>query len=232
MLLINEQNDEKLLIDCGSDARHALAELGFSYQDIKSVYISHLHADHAGGLEWLALTTLFDDDCIKPNLFIHPLLSKSLWKNCLSGGLTTLQGVKANLKTFFNVQEIDSEGKFVWQNIEFQMLQTMHVVANFNFMPSFGLIFNVNGKNIFITNDTQYAPKQLHYFYNNADIIFQDCETSDIPSGVHAHFNELIRLNKSIKAKMWLYHYNPGPLPDAKAHGFCGFVEKGQSFEL
>ena len=31
---------------------------------------------------------------------------------------------------------------------------------------------------------------------------------------------------------MWLYHYSPGPLPDACAEGFLGFVRRGQSFDL
>jgi hypothetical protein len=31
---------------------------------------------------------------------------------------------------------------------------------------------------------------------------------------------------------MWLYHYQDGPLPDAKADGFAGFVNQGQTFEF
>jgi hypothetical protein len=31
---------------------------------------------------------------------------------------------------------------------------------------------------------------------------------------------------------MWLYHYNPGHLPDARADGFRGFVKKGQVFDF
>jgi len=69
-------------------------------------------------------------------------------------------------------------------------------------------------------------------YYQKADIIFHDCETLKKPSGVHAHFNELVNLDKSIKAKMWLYHYNPIALPDAKKNGFRGFVKKGQIFQF
>lgn len=35
---------------------------------------------------------------------------------------------------------------------------------------------------------------------------------------------------EDIKAKMWLYHYSDGDLPDAKQDGFLGFVAKGQVF--
>lgn len=233
MLLINEKNNEKLLIDCGSDARHALAELNYSYKDIHSVYISHLHADHAGGMEWFALTHKFDrNEKIKPNLYANKTILHNLWENTLKGGLSTIQGIKASIDTFFVTHPVESDGTFIWEDILFQTVQTVHVVTNFNFMPSYGLIFTVNNIKIFITTDTQFAPNQLNDFYKSVDLIFQDCETIPNPSGVHANFKELIHLEPSIKEKMWLYHYNPGPLPNAEAEGFKGFVKKGQVFEF
>ena len=45
-------------------------------------------------------------------------------------------------------------------------------------------------------------------------------------------FSELITLDKEIRNKMWLYHYNPGPLPDARENGFRGFIQRGQAFDF
>lgn len=232
MLLIDPDTGSKLLIDCGSDARHALHQLGYSYTDITDVYISHLHADHAGGLEWLALSTKFDPNCKRPNLYANHAVISDMWEKTLSGGMMTLQGVNASLRTYFNVHEIPANGGFDWCGIHFQTVQVVHVVNGYMLMPSFGLIFSIHGVRIFITTDTQFAPAQLYDFYDSVDIIFHDCETSPTPSGVHAHYRQLITLNPSLKAKMWLYHYNPGSLPDAKADGFCGFVERAQVFEF
>ncbi len=233
MLLLDEKLDKKLLIDCGSDARHALFDLGFGHRDITDVYVSHLHADHCGGLEWLGLTNKFDSQTSKkPSLYANNLILEQLWTGTLSGGMNTLQGTLAKLEDFFEVNEIPENGSFLWDNCTFQTIQTIHVVAGFTFMPSYGLIFNINGTRIFITTDTQFAPTQLNDFYKNVDIIFQDCETSNNWSGVHAHFDELKTLDEAIKNKMWLYHYNPGDLPDAKKFGFCGFVQRKQSFEF
>ncbi|MFZ2316029.1 MAG: MBL fold metallo-hydrolase [Gammaproteobacteria bacterium] len=232
MLLIDEENNEKLLIDCGSDARHALTDLGYCYKDISSVYISHLHADHAGGLEWLALTTKFDPSADRPSLYANRSIIKNLWDNTLSGGLSTIQGIKATLDSFFKVHEVENDGSFIWNDVQFQTVQTVHIVANFVFMPSYGLIFTINGTKIFITTDTQFAPSQLRDIYRDVDVIFHDCETTAVASGVHAHFKDLVTLDESIKSKMWLYHYNPGELPDAKAYGFLGFVKRGQIFEF
>lgn len=231
-MILENDSHEKLLVDCGSDARLALHELGLTYADIKSVYISHLHADHCGGLEWLGFTTRFDPRCLKPDLFISDKIKDDLWKNSLSGGLSSVQGITADLSTFFNVHPVKEEGVFVWHGLEIKLVQTIHVVAGFNVVPSYGLMFKANGICVFITTDTQFSPHQIIDFYEMADIIFHDCETSATKSGVHAQYAELSTLPSSIKQKMWLYHYNPGKLPDAKKDGFRGFVKKGQSFDF
>lgn len=232
MLLVDEKNKTNLMIDCGSDARHSLGELGFTHRDIDHVYISHLHADHAGGMEWLALSTIFDPACNKPTLYAVPAIIDTIWSQTLRGGLSTIQGIEADLPLFFNVVPADNHGTFTWNNIIFQTVQTIHIVNNFGFMPSYGLLFTINNTRIFITTDSQSAPAQMKDFYNQSDIIFHDCETTKKPSGVHAHFKELCQLAPEVKAKMWLYHYNPGKLPDAAGAGFRGFVKKGQTFEF
>ena len=82
-----------------------------------------------------------------------------------------------------------------------------------------------------MTTDTQFSPEQIKNFYDMADLIFQDCETGEFESGVHAHYNQLKTLPEKFKKKMWLYHYQDGELPDAKADGFLGLVKMGQVFD-
>ena len=82
-----------------------------------------------------------------------------------------------------------------------------------------------------MTTDTQFSPEQIKNFYDMADLIFQDCETGEFESGVHAHYEKLKTLPEEFKKKMWLYHYQDGGLPDAKADGFLGFVKMGQVFD-
>lgn len=231
MLLENDKG-KKLLIDCGSDARLALKELGLSYRDIEDVYISHLHSDHCGGLEWLAFSKKFDPECNKPNLYICERLIKPLWTTSLAGGLSSLQTEIATLSSYFHVHPIKENKTFIWNELELRILQTIHVISGFKIVPSFGLLFTVNNLNIFLTTDMAFCPVQMKSFYEISDIIFHDCETSPRKSTVHAHYEELLTLPEQIRKKIWLYHYQPGTLPDAVKDGFRGFVTKGQCFDF
>ena len=231
MFLISDSGN-KLLIDCGSDIRFSLFSAGFSHLDITDIYISHLHADHVGGLEFVGLTQKFDRRCKRPNLYLSKELASDLWHNTLSGGMRNVQGDVNDLETFFAVHKIEKNGYFFWEKIKFNLIRVIHIDNGYYLMPSYGLFFEVDEVKVFLTTDTQLRLDLLEDIYNQADIIFQDCETSSYPSNVHAHYQELVNLPEEIKNKMWLYGYQPGKLPDARKDGFLGFVKRGQTFDF
>jgi ribonuclease BN (tRNA processing enzyme) len=231
MLLINEQ-DDKLLIDCGSDIRFSLYEAGFSYADITDIYISHLHSDHVGGLEYIGLSTRFDPRCHKPSLYISKELASELWERTLSGGMRSIEGDIADLNTYFEVHPIKFNECFSWEKIDFELVKVVHIDNGYYLMPVYGLFFEIEGTKIFLTSDTQLCLDKFSQYYEQADIIFQDCEISKFPTPVHARYEKLLTLPEKIKNKMWLYGYQPAPLPNAPKDGFCGFVKRGQMFEF
>jgi ribonuclease BN (tRNA processing enzyme) len=231
MLLINDRGD-KLLLDCGSDIRFSLYDAGFSYTDITDIYISHLHADHVGGMEYIGLTTLFNPRCDKPKLYVSKDVASELWDRSLSGGMRDIGGNIADLNTYFELVKVDYNGHFIWQNHKFNLVRVIHIHNGFNLMPSYGLFFEIEGVKVFLTTDTQLCLAENGQYYEEADIIFHDCETSEYPSPVHVSYDKLAQLPTKIKRKMWLYGYQPGALPDAKKDGFLGFVKRGQVFNF
>src|SRR5690242_19812640 len=98
-MFLESRSGRALLIDCGSDIRFSLHELGLSYKDVTDIYISHLHADHAGGLEYLAYESKFHGTNGKPNLFINDKLANAV-RQKLAPGLCSLQGEKASLASY------------------------------------------------------------------------------------------------------------------------------------
>ena len=114
--MLVEAGEKRLLIDCGGDVRRSLADRSLSALDITDVYISHLHVDHIGGLEWLGLVSYFvrarNDPSLRPRLHVRRTLIDDLWQS-LHGGMGTLEGQIAELHTFFDVHPIDRNGGFV-----------------------------------------------------------------------------------------------------------------------
>ncbi|MGK7941764.1 MAG: MBL fold metallo-hydrolase [Crocosphaera sp.] len=229
IFLITETG-EKLLIDCGSDLRFSLYKEGFCHRDITDIYISHLHSDHAGGLEYVGLTTKFDPHCNQPNLYVSEDIAADIWDRYLSGSMRFIEGEIAKLDSFFNLYSIGKEGNFSWQNINFELVKVIHINNATYPMPTYGLFFIINNTSIFLTSDTQLCYEKLEKYYQKADIIFHDCETSKYPTPVHSHYKDLVQLPENIKQKIWLYGYQPGQLPNAQGDGFLGFVERGDRF--
>jgi ribonuclease BN (tRNA processing enzyme) len=241
--ILIEHNDKRLLIDAGADTRFSLADVGLSYKDLGAVYVTHLHSDHTGGLEYLAFTSYFDPSFEdKISLFGNGSLLNELWDNTLKGGLKSIQGKRTTLEDFFDVHKVKRNGNFVWEGITFQPVQTVHIMDEYSIVSSYGLMITApNGKKIFYTSDTQFNPNQIRDFYAQADAIIQDCETLPFCTGVHANYTELETLNEDVKRKMCFVHFQDNVLAAldewrsrALNDGFSkiNFVEKGATFTV
>lgn len=231
--MVIEVGGKRLLIDAGGDIRWALDAINLGYRDFDAVYISHLHADHIGGMEWLAFCTYFDPTFKrKLKLIGNSTVLDKLWDS-IKGGVRSIQGRLMTMEDYFEVIRIGPNGQFIFQDIAFQLVQMVHVMDGYEIVPFYGLIWEApNGRRVFLTTDTQFCPKQIETFYDGCDVIFHDCETSPYPSGVHAHYKDLATLPVKHKSKMWLYHFNDGDKPEPHGDGFIGFVKDGQAFDL
>ena len=235
-MLVRSPNNRLLLIDCGSDARFSMAERGLDHDDLDAVYVSHLHSDHVGGLEWLGFSRFFGSTLPRPRLFIEAGLVGPLWDQSLAGGMA--RGTLATLDTYFAVEAIPADESFQWEGYRFDLTGMVHCRDGHTTLTSYGLRFAADRTRTFITTDTRFEPDDCMRWYEWADIIFHDCETRWNETGnpqrsdIHAHYEDLKTLPASIRRKIWLYHYHPGWLPDAVSDGFAGFARKGQSFLL
>lgn len=241
-----QEDGKRLLIDAGTDIRWSLNNLAYDYRDIDAIYITHLHADHIGGLEYIALSSYFapkkdeNGNPIKIQLFGNADLINELWNSSLKGGLKCIQGKQTTLLDFFDVTMVQKNSSFIWEKIEFKIVQSVHVMDGYSIVPSYGLMFKdaPTRKTIYVTGDTQFNPNQIMDFYRQADVIIQDCETSPFKSGVHAHYEELKTLPIEIKKKMVLTHFGDNVIEDTNAlnsewvdkardDGFFWFAPKG-----
>jgi len=232
-LLLTSPSGRRLLIDCGSDVRHSLKAAGLTYSDIDDIYISHLHADHIGGLEYMGFSCKFDPAAELPNLIISNQIGDKLWNKSLAGSMTINEDEDpSTVSTYFKYRPVPSENHFQWEGIDFTLVPTKHVVGHNYTVLSYGLLFKINNTKIYLTTDTKFDPIGLASVLDDADLIFHDCEATGFPTGVHPHYSELVTLPARLKSKIWLYHYDDLNIqrPNAVMDGFLGLVDAGQTF--
>jgi hypothetical protein len=179
-----EEEGRKLLIDCGYQVPTALRASGIDFKEIDDIYISHLHADHIGGLEFMAFSRYNwakrprQADENSPRIIGNRQLLEDLWKKSLRGGLESMEGFVADLGTFFHPLPVEPNHSFEWQGWNAELIQQIHVMSGSIIMPSFGLIFSKPGrKTVYFVTDSQHcSPRQIEDFYRKSDVIFQDSE--------------------------------------------------------
>ncbi|MDM8538749.1 MBL fold metallo-hydrolase [Desulfobacterales bacterium HSG17] len=173
----------------------------------------------------------------RPDLYIHRKVLEPL-KRAVSPGLDTMQGVPdVNIETYFDIHLIGKQntgetlthkfhdGDGFWK---MKPLFAMHVISSSEEMASYGIsLEHSSGYNVLMPTDTQHMmPPQLEAHYKRAHRIYMDCETSDFPSGVHPHLNDLMhRMSSDVQKKCLLYHYDKDP--EVPEDMFCGILKAG-----
>ncbi len=187
-----EEDGRTMLIDCGLQIPEALAEAGEDFKNIDDIYISHLHSDHIGGLEYFAFSrydwlnkprNVQDNDVFNsPTIIANEQLLKDLWNKSLRGGLESMEGFVSDINTFFKTKPIEPNMSFAWQGWTVNLIQQIHIMSGSIIMPSFGIMFErLDHKTVYFVTDSQHcSPKQIEDFYKKADVIFQDAEFTGI----------------------------------------------------
>lgn len=226
------KDSDVFLIDVGTDARHSLAEEGVTVDQVKGVFITHLHADHVGGLEWLAFATYFNPKAGKPTLYVMEDLLEQLLE-MTQPGLGSIKEIHATLYTYFDIVVVKRATSFVWRDLILTPLPNIHVYDNEVLVPSYGLSIynNETGLKTLYSGDTMMF-SNLVLAYEDHDIIYHDCETLPFRSGVHTHYEDLRELPDEIREKMYLYHYADNGAFSPREDGFGGFLPKGQKFDV
>jgi hypothetical protein len=106
-----EAGDICAMLDFGHLAPQRLEDLGYSLGQLTHVIVSHIHADHIGGLEELAFVSRFVHQ-YRPKLLAPLGLSGLLWQHSLRGGLEMIaddegQARHCALESYFEVEELE-----------------------------------------------------------------------------------------------------------------------------
>lgn len=219
-----ESGGQTLLIDCGITAPRALHELGISFDEIDAVLITHIHADHVGGLEELAFQRKFIYRS-KPILYVEKSLIEPLWENSLKGGLEQ-EGGHA-LEDYFDVRPL-TEGlpAELLPGLTAELIRTPHIPNK----ASFSILFN---DTFFYTADMVFDGELLNRLVRDRGVrgIFHDCQLHP-PGIVHADLAKLLTLPEELQQIIYLMHYGDDQPAFVGRTGWMRFVEQHKIYSI
>ncbi|MCZ8518920.1 MULTISPECIES: MBL fold metallo-hydrolase [Paenibacillus] len=213
----------RLLIDCGVTAPHALHELGISMNTLDAVLITHIHADHIGGLEELAFQLLYIHKR-RIKLLIADSLADILWTHSLRGGLENREDGLAGLQDYFDVVPLAEGVPYVpFEGLTLKLLRTAHIPNK----ASYSLVLN---DSVFFSADARFdAGLLLSLEAQGIRHFLHDCQLFS-PGTVHASLDELLTLPEALQMRMFLMHYGDNMPSFIGRTGRMAFMEQGRSY--
>jgi ribonuclease BN (tRNA processing enzyme) len=219
-------NGYTLMIDCGYTAPRSLFDLNIPFDRIDAILISHIHADHIGGLEEFAFQLQYvykkKTKLIVPSAIIH-----SLWENALKGGLYNAAENMTDLSSYFQVMTVN-EGTPVklHDGLVVEILRTEHIPGK----PSYSFIIN---DHLFYSADAKFSLPLLTYLYRQrkCKYFLHDCQLFS-PGTVHASLDELLTLPEEIQEKVLLMHYGDNYREFIGKTGRMRFMEQHRKYDF
>ena len=207
-----EAGGMRLMIDFGFLTPSRLERYGHSLGQITHVAVSHIHADHVGGLEELAFASRFLHRR-KPTLLLPRGLGRELWEQSLRGGLERVsdnrgKALRCTLDSYFDCVDLGAE----WCDLgpmSIRPFRTDHVPDK----NSWGFIVRdgASGSKMIFGCDTRTRQPELLEDPLSEDFaagpIFHDCLLADHGlASIHIHLRKII-YDPTVQERIVLVHY-------------------------
>lgn len=218
---------QRWLIDCGRQAPDQLYVAGLSWHDIDGQLLTHVHGDHAFGLEDFAFIRYFHSEGSspsvreggpRPKLVCHSAVREELWQT-LAASLRYVPPpappLSGRLETYFEVIEQVAEEApkdNPWRHAErfecgplgLWTRESEHVPGK----PSTSFEIDVgDGRLAWWSGDSTVDSELLVSLEPRTTIFFHDCTFVEYPGQVHGSFSLLESLPQAVREKMVLMHH-------------------------
>jgi ribonuclease BN (tRNA processing enzyme) len=189
------------LIDCGATSLLALRRVGLVTNDISTIFISHLHGDHFGGLPFVYIDALHPSKRTAPLTIAGP---RGTEERCMALAEAMFAGVtkaKAGFSLRFvviepNAPPLDIDGTKV------TALEMLHESG----APSLALRFEADGRTLAFSGDTGWTENVVEAG-READLYLLECYQYDLKLPMHIDYQTLsAHLNRIDAHRIVLTH--------------------------
>ncbi len=196
----------RFLIDCGVTALIGLDRVGLDTNGIGTIFISHLHGDHFGGLVWWLLHSQHISKRTEPLLVVGPA---GIEARFLAATEALFPGAAKVPRRFdLGFREYLPGTALQTGSIAVTAFEVSHPSG----APSCALRFEVGGKVLAFTGDTEWVEAVVSAG-NKADLYIMECFAFEGPTRYHLDWRTIeLQLPRIAAKQVLLTHMGPSML--------------------
>jgi ribonuclease BN (tRNA processing enzyme) len=172
------------LIDCGASTLIGMRRLGLEPNDIDTVFVTHLHGDHFGGLPWLLVDAIYVSKRTRPLIVTGP-------KGIEARFLVAAEALYPNITTAERSFDLRFEDYAERKPLAVAgVTVTPFEVKHPSGAPPYALRFDLEGKELAFTGDTGWVDV-LCDVAKGADLFISECFQYDMVLPIHLDYKTI-----------------------------------------